>query len=85
MISGSIAVSILQFYLQCFHPSEDMLAAEETAVSRLFRGPRHWASRSLLQVLKVQLGAPYDLPDIQHIGWASKMRLRMAEDFLRRD
>ena len=83
MVYRIFAVSIFQFWLQFFGPDAKMLEAEVAATSRLFKGPGNRVSRSLLQALKVQLHAPYDVPNLEHLGLASKMRLRMAEDFLK--
>ena len=74
--------SILRFYVQ-FHPATpDMLRAEATACRRLFKGPGGWAPKYLLHALRPQLGAPYELPDLQMVALGSKIRLYLQEGFL---
>ena len=76
------AFSILRFYVQ-FHPATpDMLRAEDAACRKLFKGPGGWAPKYLLHALRTQLGAPYELPNLQMVALGSKIRLYLQENFL---
>ena len=74
----TFAVFIVQFYVRCSWPTEEVLHEEAGATARL-RDHHQWVNRSLFQALKVPIGAPCDFAGLIRVGVASKLRARMVE------
>ena len=76
------ACSILMFYLQFYSPSEELMEAESAALRKVFQGPGNWISHNLLKAMRSQLGSPFEVPVIDTVSLASRMRLLLSEPFL---
>ena len=75
-------LSVLQFYLQFYSLTADILTAESKAHKALFKGPGNWLTQKDLILLQHPLGCKTRLPLISHISLASSFRLLNCERFL---
>ena len=73
------AVSILQFYLQFYGVTPNLLQAEREALVKVFKGPGNWLPSDIRKGLKTQLGACYGALDLQQVSNAAKIRLILTE------
>eukprot|EP00974_Lingulodinium_polyedra_P055866 5372394-Lingulodinium_polyedra.AAC.1 len=65
-VYNMFAVSIMQFYLQFYPVTRELLEAERKALAKVFSGPGNWIPRDILQGLRGQLGSCFGVLDIQH-------------------
>ena len=54
---NGFAVSVLQFYLQFYGVTDDLLAAEKRWLAKVFKGPGNWVPGEVVAGLRGQLGA----------------------------
>ena len=82
LVYKAFCLSILQFYLQFYRLTPEVLQAEKAAHKTLFKSPGNWLSRKDFHLLKYPLGCKSSLPFVEHLSLAARFRLFQREQFL---
>ena len=75
-------ISVLQFYLQFYPLNDNILEFQDKAFRRIFSGHGQWIRKEEVWWLNEQMGMKAKFSNLQHLSFASRMRMLINEKSL---